>query len=212
METKRVKHNILAVGAHPDDIELGCGATLAKHIEFRDSVYVLVLTKGENGSHDNHHRECIASLKKFGIKKANVVFGNFRDGCLSDDFETVSFIEGLINKFRITKVYTHYPDDRHQDHRNCSNAVSSAARKVPEILLFQGPSTRRFDPHYFVEVSKKHLNIKLAAIGCYGSQIKKGTINPAVEECLARYHGASHNSEYVEAFAVNHMLKGATDV
>jgi LmbE family N-acetylglucosaminyl deacetylase len=205
-------NNVLAVGAHPDDVELGCGATLAKHLEIGDSVYVIVLTKGEKGKHTDDLEECKDSLAKFGIDGSHIFFGEFPDGYLTDNHETVSFIENIINKYNINKVYTHYPDDRHQDHRNCSNAVSAAARKIPEILLFQGPSTRVFDPHYFIKVSKKQLDIKLAALGCYHTQISKGIINPFIQECLARLHGASHNAEFVEAFAVNHMLKGENDV
>jgi LmbE family N-acetylglucosaminyl deacetylase len=207
-----MSNNVLAVGAHPDDIEMGCGATLAKHLELGDKVHVLVLTKGEKGGHSSHKKECLASLKKFGLKQSNIIFANFADGFISDDFKTVSFIENCINELGINKVYTHYPDDRHQDHRNCSNAVSAAARKVPEILLFQGPSTRAFDPHYFVEVSRRHMAKKLDALNCYASQIKKRTVNPEIYEILARFHGASHNSRYVEAFAINHMLKRDNDV
>jgi LmbE family N-acetylglucosaminyl deacetylase len=204
--------NILAVGAHPDDIELGCAATLAKHVELGDSVYVLILTEGERGGHTKNKRECLASLEKLGIRRRNIIFGAFKDGYLSDDLSTVALIEKYINLFKITKVYTHHPDDRHQDHRNCSNAVSSAARKVPEILLFQGPSTRFFDPHYFVEVSASQIGKKIAALSCYKSQVKKGTINPAVQESLARFHGYSQSIDYVEAFAVNHMLRRGGNV
>ena len=205
-------YNVLAVGAHPDDIEMGCGATLAKHLELKDEVFVLVLTKGERGGHSSGSEECMASLEKLGIKKPNIIFGSFPDGFVTDDFATVSFIESHIRKFKIDKVYTHYPDDRHQDHRNCSNAVSAAARKVPEILLFQGPSTKVFDPHYFIEVSREHMDKKLAAVGCYESQISKGTVSPAVQESLSRYYGISNNAEYVEAFAINHLLKRNSNV
>jgi LmbE family N-acetylglucosaminyl deacetylase len=167
----------------------------------------MILTQGDKGGHSYGNKECLASLEKVGIKKSNIVFGKFSDGFLTDNFKTVSFIEKVVNKFKITKVYTHYPDDRHQDHRNCSNAVSAAARKVPEILLFQGPSTRAFDPHYFVEVSRKNMDRKMSAVACYSTQIDKGTVSPAVQESLARYYGISNNAEYVEAFAINHLFK-----
>jgi LmbE family N-acetylglucosaminyl deacetylase len=204
--------NVLAVGAHPDDIEMGCGGTLSKHLELGDSVYVLILTQGEKGGHTEGRQECLASLEKLGISKPNIIFGNFPDGNVQDNFKTVCFIEGIINTFKITKVYTHYPNDRHQDHRNVSNAVSAAARKVPEILLFQGPSTKAFDPHYYVEISKQNLDKKINAISCYKTQIVKGTVNPEVDEGVAKFHGASQHIPYAEAFAINHMLRRDNNV
>src|SRR3989338_7266687 len=164
MEARR----ILAVGAHPDDVELGCGGVIAKHIFLGDSVFVLVLTNGERGNHATNQEECLASMTSLGIKKENIFFGNLPDGYISDDHRTVDLIEFYIKKFDITRVYTHAPHDRHQDHRNCSNAVSSAARKIPEIFLFEGPSTKSpFEPHYFIQLSEEQFNRKLNALKCY---------------------------------------------
>jgi LmbE family N-acetylglucosaminyl deacetylase len=204
---------ILAVGAHPDDIELGCGGTLVKHLEAGDDVFVLVMTHGERGSHAPVKIECLSSLKKIGIKEKNIFFGNFPDAYLTDNFETVNFIEGLINRLGITRVYTHHFNDRHQDHRNCSNAVSSAARKVPEIFLFQGPSTKAsFEPHYFIELLEKHFQKKLESLNSYETQINKGIINLEWVKNISQVNGLLNGKKYVEAFAINHVLRGAKDV
>lgn len=208
-----MKKAILAVGAHPDDIELGCGATIAKHIEMGDPVFVMIITNGEWGKHAPNKKECLNSLKILGIKGSNIIFGNFPDGHLSDNLHTVSFIENHIKRLDIKKIYTHYPRDRHQDHRNCSNAVSSAARKVAELLLFQGPSNHvAFEPHYFVGISERHLRKKLEALNCYQSQIKKGCVNLKWVQNVAEINGMTCNTKYAEAFAINHMFKGEEDV
>ncbi len=209
-----MKQNILAVGAHPDDIELGCGGTVAKHLELGDSIYVIIMTNGENGNHPSDKSECLKSLKKMGIKKENIIFGNFPDGDLSDDNGTVSFIENQIKKFNITKVYTHNPNDRHQDHRNCSNAVSSAARDIPEILFFEGPSTKvSFEPHYFVEISEKNLKKKIDSLKAYKTQLAKNSIlNLEWVKNLAKVNGMRCNSKYSEAFEINHILKEGKNV
>lgn len=210
MDTKKV---ILAVGAHPDDIELGCGATIAKHLERGDSVFVMIITNGEWGNHQPDREECLNSLRTLGIKGSHIIFGNFPDGNVSDKRETVSFIEGQINRLKIERVYTHFPKDRHQDHRNCSYAVSSAARKVPEILLFQGYSSDiSFEPHYFVGVSEEHLKKKLDALTCYKSQMQKGCVNLKWMKTLAELNGLSCRRRYAEAFAVNHLFRGEKDV
>ncbi len=72
---KKDRNVILAVGAHPDDIEIGCGGTLAKHIERGDDVYVIVMTNGERGNHNMDRSECLRSLQTLGVK--GVFFGNF---------------------------------------------------------------------------------------------------------------------------------------
>jgi len=204
---------ILAVGAHPDDVELGCGGVLVKHLELGDEVFVLVLTNGERGNHMPNREECLASLISLGIEKKNIFFGNFPDAFLKDDFNTVSLIETYIKKFGITRVYTHSPHDSHQDHRNCSNAASSAARNISEIFLFQGPSTKSpFEPHYFIELSEDNVRKKLEALKIYKTQVEKGVVNLDIVENLVRLHGAQHNTNCVEAFALNHALKRGKNV
>ena len=208
-----MKNIILAVGAHPDDIELGCAGTLVKHIQAGDEVFALVLTNGEKGNHDPYRDECLRSLGKLGIKKDHVFFGNFRDGFVMDDNETVSLIEKYIKKVGATKVYTHDSNDRHQDHRHTSLAVSSAARKVPEIFLFQGPSTTStFEAHYFIEIDKRQLKKKIDSLKQYGSQTKKGIVNLKWVEDLAVTSGNSGNVEFAEAFAINHISREGANV
>lgn len=203
------RNNILMVGAHPDDIELGCGGAIVKHLEKGDNVFILVLTNGEQGKHTQTKEECFESLKSLGIKDSNIVFGNFPDGYVSDNVETVNFIEQQIRIFGATKVYTHDPNDRHQDHRHCSNAVSAAARRVPEILLYQGPSTNvAFQPHYFISITKEHMRRKMKALECYKSQIVKNSFNLRWVKRLAAVNGETCNVEYAEAFAVNHIIEG----
>jgi LmbE family N-acetylglucosaminyl deacetylase len=203
-----MKERILAVGAHPDDIEIGCGGTIVKHLDLGDEVFVLIMTNGENGNHPQDRRECLSSLKSIGIKDSNIVFGNFPDGNLPDNKDTVNFIEKYIIKFGITKIYTHDPNDRHQDHRNCSNAVSSAARNIPEILLFEGPSTKvNFEPHYFIELSEREIIRKINALNYYQSQIVKNTLNLRWIENLAGIHSPICRLRYSEGFAINHILK-----
>ena len=199
----------LIVGAHPDDIEIGCGGTIARHLDLDDEVFVLVLTNGEKGGHTQTKEECLKSLSKLGIHQANVLFGNFKDGFIPDNQEIVNFIEQHIRKLDIQRVYTNDPNDSHQDHRNCSKAVSSAARHVKSILLFQEPSTNTlFQPHYFIELKKEHLLRKLEALSSYESQIKKGGLNLDWIKSLAEVNGQKCCSKYAEAFAVNHIIEG----
>ncbi len=96
MKNKKImaeKYNVLLVGCHPDDVELGCGGTILKHIERGDNVSVLVMTKGDNGNHHPELEECNNSMKVLGVK--NVYFGDFKDGFseeASDKFKNISII------------------------------------------------------------------------------------------------------------------------
>ncbi len=205
--------NILFIGAHPDDIELGCGGTVSKHIELGNRVYALIMTNGEKGKHPLTKYECFSSLKTLGLEESDIFFGNFPDGFLKNDFETINFIEKIINDLNISTVYTHYYEDRHQDHVNCSKAVSAAARKIPVLFLFEGPSTQVvFEPHYFVELSEENIQKKILSLGSYESQLQKGTIDLDWIRSLARVNGSRCNSKYSEAFALNHFIAGGKNV
>jgi LmbE family N-acetylglucosaminyl deacetylase len=209
----KIGSNVLVVGAHPDDIEMGCGGSITKHLELGDEVFILIMTNGENGDHHYNREECLNSLRTLGLHEDKIIFGNFPDGNLKDNNLTVSFIEKYIDRLKINKVYTHSPEDRHQDHRNCSNAVSSAARKISEILLFQGPSTRvNFEPHYFVQLSEEQLGRKINALSCYQSQIRKGIVNLNHIKSVAGANGVNCNAGYAEAFAINHIFREGRDV
>jgi LmbE family N-acetylglucosaminyl deacetylase len=205
--------NILAIGSHPDDVELGCGGALVKHILIGDNVFVMILTRGEHGGHTQITQECMNSLKTIGIAEKNIILGGFPDGFVPNNLEIVDFIERWIKKLDVIKVYTHYPNDRHQDHRNTSLAVSSAARKTSEILYYEGPSSIiNFDPHYYIELTRPHLDLKLKAIGCYKSQVSKGIVNLSLIESQAQVYGAKNNVGYAEAFMINHIVRGGNDV
>ena len=202
--------NTLVVGAHPDDVEIGCGGSIARHLESGDKVYVLVLTNGEKGGHSTTMQECLDSLNKLGIERSNILFGNFADGYVPDNHNIVDFIERHIRNLNIQRVYTNDPNDNHQDHRNCSKAVSSAARRVKTILLYQEPSTNAlFQPHYFIELEGEHLNKKIDALSSYKSQLKKGGFDLEWIKSLARVNGMKCSARYAEAFAINHIFEGS---
>ena len=205
--------NVLAVGSHPDDIELGCGATLLKHLQRKDNVFVLILTNGNAGNHPPNYLECLNSLKFLGVPEINIFFGHFEDGLLLDNKETVSLIERILIDKKIDRVYTHDFHDRHQDHRNCSKAVSSAGRIIKEIFLYEGPSTEtEFEPHYYISFTKKEMKKKIKALESYQSQIKKGIVDLEWVESLAKVNGLRNKAPYAEAFSLNHLTRDGPDV
>ena len=163
---------VLAVGAHPDDVELGCGATLALCKKMGHEVHILVLTRGEaSGDPEVREVECKKSARMLGVGRVH--FGNMQDTKITDGVETVMKIENLINTVKPDLVLAHSSKDGHQDHRNAGLASLSAARNVRKVLLYESPAAlREFCPQVFVDVSST-FQAKLDALKEYGSQASK---------------------------------------
>ena len=207
---------VLAVGAHPDDIELGCGASLRLLKERGYEVYMLVLSKGEaSGSPEIRESECASSAKTLGVDE--LFFGFLQDTRISDGFETIAQIEKILKETKANVVFTHDFKDGHQDHRNASRATISAARNVDKVLLYESPSAfRDFFPQVFVDVTTT-FDIKMKALEAFGTQAKKvyfkgnkvdlaasenrhfPYVSNAVEG-LARYRGFQAGVALAEAF------------
>lgn len=198
---------VLAIGAHPDDIETGCGGILRILTDLGYRVYGVVLTDGERGGDKEERlKEAAASGKILGLK--NIFFEHLKDGRLLFDIDTVTIIEKYIKDFQPQKVFTHTKNDRHQDHWNCARATEAAARKgTKEILMYEiyGSTTPAFLPHYIMDISET-IDSKLAALEKHRSQIRKGSLNL---EGLKEHDGSvgkEYGYRYAEAFEINHML------
>ena len=192
--------SVLAVGAHPDDIELGCAGTLAAHRAAGDSVTMLVLTGAQNGPGTNADRRAEAEAAARALD-CLLVWGRLMDCAVSSDTATIAAIENVISGVAADVVYVHAPDDSHQDHRAAAAATLSAARHSSRILHYGSPSTVRFEPSLFVDISA-HLNRKLTALSCHGSQVDgSAMVDPEVVGASARHFGALARVRYAEAFA-----------
>jgi LmbE family N-acetylglucosaminyl deacetylase len=213
---------VLAVGAHPDDVELGCGAALALLKKRGHEVFVLVLTKGEaSGNPKVREKECKSSADTLGVDK--LFFGGLQDTRISDGFETIMAIENVINSVKPDIVFAHSFKDGHQDHRNAGMASLSAARNSKRVFLFESPAAlREFCPQVFIDVEST-FDIKLKALGYFGTQASKvyfrgrsrrgvsgedrkfPYVSNAVEG-LARFRGFQAGVTLAEAFEVGKLL------
>ncbi|TET65338.1 PIG-L family deacetylase [Candidatus Bathyarchaeota archaeon] len=211
---------ILAIGAHPDDIEIGCGGTLVLYNRKGHEVYMLVLTKGEaSGDPKAREKECEEAAKILGAKK--LLFGDLQDTRITDGIETIMAIENVINELKPDLIFAHSYKDGHQDHRNAGMASLSAARNSKKIFLYESPAAlREFCPQVFVDVCSA-FDVKLKALEMFGSQAEKvyfrgndrhdasvhqlPYVSNAVEG-LARYRGFQAGALLAEAFEVGKFL------
>jgi len=200
---------VLAVGAHPDDAELGCAGTLGLHKLNGDKVYLLILTKGEaSGDAEVRERECRRAAEILGVD--GLFFGGLEDTRVHDGRETIDVIEKIVDKIKPDIIYAPTPKDTHQDHRNTGYATVSAGRRCKMILLYEGASTQSFfAPQVFVDI-KKTFELKKKATRVFGSQLdnQSGGYSLAVKgvEGLAKYRGYQAGLDVAEAFEVGRFI------
>jgi LmbE family N-acetylglucosaminyl deacetylase len=197
--------SVVAVSCHPDDVESGCFGTLALYRKSGADIKILLLTGGEKGG--DKETRLAAARNTCKIIDASLAYAGFEDGKLLDNAETVSWIEQEIEKVAADIVFIPCPSDRHQDHRNGGNAAISAARKTANVLLYETPTTIRFEPQVYVDI-RQTLDQKVKAIAMHKSQEEQASVSDAVR-CLARFRAyqiRQFNGE-IEAFqAVKWML------
>lgn len=195
--------NILAIGAHPDDIEFGCGGALVKYTQRGHRLSLLILTEGGfGGDRAIRSAEQKASNEILGV--AEIYWGGYQDTHIQVDKEAIAKIESVIADVSPDLIFCHYPDDTHQDHRHLSQAVISATRYVRNVLFYEGPTTQNFNPQIFVDISTT-LDRKVAALEAHRSQVNKTNIEDLTIVELARstanFRGTQGRVKYAEAFA-----------
>lgn len=207
-ETLKTRANsILFVGAHPDDIELGCLGTIMKYTEGKKKVFCLIASDGEVGNPNGADRknESIKALGGAGVNVEDIIFLHQPDTMLSTH-ERVIFgaVEKLCKEKGIDRIYTHTDKDRHQDHRTVYNVVLGASRAVPDLITFESNSSTlpTFSPNYYINIGP-FIKKKVKLLAHHASQADKQYMAVSSITAQARNHGEhSKNFSYAEAFEV----------
>lgn len=192
---------VLAIGAHPDDVEIGAGATLAQHVRAGDRVTLLTASLGRvGGNADLRRAEAHEAAHRLG---ADLVLGDLEDTAIPDRGPTVTLIESVVRELRPDVVYVHSVHDVHQDHRAVHAAALIAVRDVPRVLCYQSPSaTIDFRPSTFIP-AEAGLETKLDAISAFESQTSiRDYLDPEMLTATARYWGRFARIRYAEPFEV----------
>ena len=195
--------NILAIGAHPDDIEIGCGGFLLKSTAIGHEVHILIITYGE-ASGDPHQREIEAKKAVEFIGARGLYFGNKRDTALVPDGTLISVIEEIIEKVKPHLILTHSTSDEHHDHRAVGFATIEAARYYPNILAYENPLTKEFRPEVFVDISDT-IKRKVKLLSVYKTQENKAYLKRNAIYGLASYRAFQSRLKgikFAEAFQV----------
>lgn len=197
---------VLAIGAHPDDIEFGCGATLMRYREEGHATHGLVLTVGERGTEGSASqpprvREAHGGARVLGLGSLTVL--DFPDTHLRDHYKEVKkAIEELVVELEPDIILTHNQHDVHSDHNAVFDATLEAARGAQSILCYENPSTpTSFKPSYFVDVSQ-YMEDKIRALMRHKTQTHKSYFSRKVVTHIAGFRGSQARVSYAEGFEV----------
>jgi N-acetylglucosamine malate deacetylase 1 len=213
--------DILAFGAHADDVEIGMGGTLAKYAETGKKIVICDLTEAElssNGSVSIRKREAMKAARHLGVKERVTLDIPDRGVYLSD--ENITKVVEVIRKYKPTAVFAPFEQDRHPDHGNASRLVkeayfssgirkfnpSSPVHKAGNLYFYIINGFHR--PHFVVNI-ENHMEAKLLSLSAYESQFEKGkdgVSTPLTEdyieavEARERMMGKDAGIRYAEGF------------
>ena len=200
--------NILALGAHPDDIEYGCGGMLTKYARKGNGVYMFIASDGAlGGDAEVRRREQKDAARTLGVRE--VFWGEYQDTEVPLSRELIVRIEAVIRQIEPRMIFVNSPEDTHQDHRHLAQCAMSATRYVPNFLFFEVPSTVEFRPNCYTDIADV-LDLKLASLEAHRSQVAKTNIEDLtileLAKSSANFRGIQARVKYAEAFQSVRLL------
>lgn len=225
---KPARKTILAVGAHPDDIEFSCTGIMMKLIKKGYDAYYIVATNGESGFKIGYkppkerikirHKEQLSAAKMLGVKK--VYFLGYKDGFLPHDNGLRRKLVKIIKEIRPEIIFSFDPANRtyeninlqHRDHRNIGKSVFDAVFAARNLYMYPGTphavSSLYFfgsaSPNYYENITS-HIGKKLDILREHKSQFPDfGRVEKWVKEYLC---SATKRYKYSEAFRVINVMQ-----
>ena len=193
---------VLCLGAHCDDIEIGMGGTLLKLFqEYKIEQFTWIVFASNEIRKNEAQKSAEQFLKNIANKK--IVINSYRDGFLPyQGAEIKEYLEEIKNEISPDIVFTHYRNDRHQDHRLISDLAWNTWRNNL-ILEYEIP---KYDgdlgiPNFYVSLNEEYIIIKnKILIESFQSQRTKHWFDDATFSALPRLRGMEAATLYAEAF------------
>lgn len=198
-------NRILFVGAHPDDIEIGCGALLA-HIAKNSDAELRCVTISDNQKNPalkNVVEEHYRSMEILGIGEDEIIMRDFETRNFPRDRqEILEFLYELNNTFKPNIVFTHSEADIHQDHGVVTTEALRAFRGTSVLGFDVLRSSYGFFPHFLVEVSEEEVDLKVKALEAYETYRRRYYFDPEIIRSTLVRHGALAEKSYAEGFDI----------
>lgn len=172
--------NILGVGAHADDLELGCSGTLIKHVLQGDTVTMLVVTDSGYQNPDGTiireqeiaHAESVEAAAVVG---ARLMCLNYHTFMVPFDETLTKQINKVIENLNIDTIYSHWTGDLHRDHQNAGKSTLMAGRHVPRFLMYRSnyyDTEQQFRGNLYSDVTKV-MEKKIEAVKAHKSELER---------------------------------------
>ncbi len=196
---------VLFLGAHPDDIELGCGGLL-HHILHKTDADVLCVTLSDNQKNpdlknvvDEHYR----SMAVLGVPKEKIVLGPFTTRIFpAARQEILEYFLKLRKDFQPNLIFVHSKNDLHQDHLTMTDEALRAYRGITVLGFDVVRSSYGFFPHFIVEVSEEDVNKKIEALSQYETYRDRYYFNAELTRSIMVRHGALAECPFAEGFDI----------
>lgn len=171
---------VLAIEAHLDDVELGCGGTLLKHRDQGDELFTLCLTHSSYEVAPGGYRRTKEEALREGMRAAaqlgsRLTVINNEPLVLTATEKLVLEIEAIVRDIRPERVYTHHPNDVHADHAAVGSMSLRACRKINEVFFYRSNwyfGTGQPEDNFYVDISPQ-ADEKLQLISYFESEIGK---------------------------------------
>ncbi len=200
--------NILAIGAHPDDLEYGCFGFLLKQVA-RSDIHLYVASLGSAGDSTTGMQRKAESVAAFDMLRPKSMTFREKAGITQDDFHSIlDELTDLITRTKPDAILTLGSHDSHQEHRLIFDIACGAARRSKASILAYGilSNTLDFKPQLFVDISDVY-ELKMHALHCHKTQEKRAYMKEDYLEIFhANTYASLHGLGRCEAFEIIRMF------
>jgi len=194
---------VLFLGAHPDDIELGCGALLHHIVKQTDVLCVTLSDNQSNPDLKNVRDEHYKAMAVLGVPKEKIISGPFTTRIFPDSRqEILEYFLNLRKDFIPDLIFVHSKQDVHQDHNVMTDEALRAFRGITVLGFDVVRSSYGFFPHFLVEVTKEDVDKKIEALSQYETYRDRYYFNPELTRSIMVRHGALAECPFAEGFDI----------
>jgi len=194
---------VLLLGAHPDDIELGCGALLHHMAKEADVLCVTLSDNQKNPDLRNVKEEHYVSMAILGVPKAKIIFGPFTTRVFPDSRqEILEYFLKLRKDYQPDLIFVHSKQDIHQDHLTMTDEALRAFRGITLLGFDVVRSSYGFFPNFLVEVTEEDVNKKVEALSKYKTYRDRYYFNSELTRSIMVRHGALAECPFAEGFDI----------
>lgn len=194
---------VLFIGAHPDDIEIGCGALIAHIVGQTDILCVTLSDNQKNPELQNLVSEHYHSMEVLGVPEGKIILGQFETRRFPQQRqEILEYMLKLRRDFQPDIVFVHTKADIHQDHGTVTDEALRAYRGTTVLGFDVIRSSYGFFPSFLVEVSESDVNKKIEALAQYETYKSRYYFTPEVTRSTLVRFGAICERPYAEGFDI----------